>query len=180
MELEAISGVCVQVLRSFDDERGSLLRLFDDSYTESVYELFRTSYVLLSRNPSLGTLRGLHYQAPPYGERKFVSCLAGAIFLVALDLRPESDSFLESGSITLSAGDRMGVYIPDGIALGWLTLVKRTDVHYTIDGEFRSVSASGVRFDDPILRVSWPSEPKVISSRDLSWPPFERSEQGSS
>lgn len=172
MSLEAISGVRVHALRCFEDERGTLYRLFDDEYFAENDGGFRASYTLLSRNTSKGTLRGLHYQEAPYGEGKLLSCLTGAIFLAVLDLRPESDSFLTSGAMTCAAADRKAVYVPAGLALGWMTLNEHTDVHYTIDGEFKASASRGVRFNDPVLSFSWPSEPRVISEKDLSWPDF--------
>ena len=178
MSLEAVSGVSVHSMRCFEDERGSLYRLFDDGYFAAHDDAFRASYALLSRNPSKGTLRGLHYQEVPYGEGKFLSCLTGAIFLAVLDLRPESDSFLASAAMTFAAADRKAVYVPAGLALGWMTLDEHTDVHYTIDGEFNASASRGVRFNDPVLSFAWPSEPRVISEKDLSWPDFAVTAQG--
>ena len=178
MSLEAVSGVRVHSIRGFEDERGSLYRLFDDDYFAANDDSFRASYTLLSRNPSKGTLRGLHYQEAPFGEGKFLSCLTGAIFLAVFDLRPESDSFLASGAMTFAAADRKAVYVPAGLALGWMTLDEHTDVHYTIDGEFNASASRGVRFDDPVLSFAWPSEPRVISEKDLSWPDFAVPAQG--
>lgn len=178
MSLAAVSGVRVQSIRCFEDERGSLLRLFDHDYVAANDDAFRASYTLLSRNPRKGTLRGLHYQEAPYGEHKFVSCLSGAIFLALLDLRPESESYLTSGAMTFAATDRKAVYVPAGLALGWMTLDEHTDVHYTVDGVFNASASRGVRFDDPVLRFAWPSEPHVISEKDLSWPNFAGTAQG--
>ena len=178
MTLEAVSGVRVEAIRCFEDERGSLYRLFDDDYFAASDHAFRASYTLLSRNPARGTLRGLHYQETPYGEHKLVSCLAGAIFLAVLDLRPESESFLKSGAKTFTAAERKAVYVPAGLALGWMTLDEQTDVHYTIDGAFRASASRGVRFDDPVLSVAWPSEPSVISDKDLSWPDLSLPSEG--
>lgn len=178
MSLEAVSGVRVECIRCFEDERGSLYRLFDDDYFAANDEAFQASYTLLSRNPAKGTLRGLHYQKAPFGERKFLSCLTGAIFLAVLDLRPESDSFLTCGAMTFAAADRKAVYVPAGLALGWMTLDEHTDIHYTIDGEFNASASRGVRFDDPFLSVDWPSEPSVVSDKDLSWPDFAVAAQG--
>jgi dTDP-4-dehydrorhamnose 3,5-epimerase len=178
VSLEAVSGVHVEAIRCFEDERGSLYRLFDDDYFAASDHAFRASYTLLSRNPAKRTLRGLHYQEAPFGEHKVVSCLSGAIFLAVLDLRPESDSFLTSGAMTFAAADRKAVYVPAGLALGWMTLDDHTDVHYTIDGEFNASASRGVRFDDPVLSFAWPSEPRVMSQKDLSWPSFPVTAQG--
>lgn len=179
MSLEDISGVRVQDLRCFNDDRGSIRRLFDDSYFATEAEEFQVSYTLLSRNPGKGTLRGLHYQEPPYAERKFISCLAGAIFIVIFDLRPGSDSFLMSESMTLTATDQKGIYVPAGLALGWMTLESDTDLHYSIQGTFNASASRGLRFDDPILGLAWPDTPQLISDKDLQWPAFDATEQGS-
>lgn len=177
MKLETISGVHRQGLRCFRDERGSILRLFDATYFEAGPQVMSVSYTLLSCNAAEGTLRGLHYQEPPDSEHKFISCISGSIFLVVLDLRCESESYLMSASSVLTVGEQAGIYVPAGVALGWMTLENDTNVHYSIQGKFNHLASRGVRFDDPILNINWPSQPRVISERDLSWPPFHESDQ---
>ena len=179
MGLGAICGVCVSSLSCFNDERGSLLRLLDNSYIEDDLDPFQVSYTLLSRNPTKGTLRGMHYQEAPHAERKFISCLSGAIFLVIFDPRSESDSFLMSESTTLTAADQKGIHVPAGLALGWMTLESDTDIHYSIQGTFNASASRGLRFDDPILGLAWPDTPQLVSDKDLQWPAFDATEPGS-
>ena len=106
----------------------------------------------ISYNRARGTLRGLHYQAAPHEEAKLVRCTAGAIFDVALDLRPDSPTFREWFGIELSAENRRALYVPEGCAHGFLTLDDGCEVHYQISqsysargGEGRSLGRPGVR-----------------------------------
>jgi dTDP-4-dehydrorhamnose 3,5-epimerase len=121
-----------------------------------------------------GTLRGLHYQAAPHEEVKLVRCTRGAIWDVAVDLRPHSPTYLAWHGVELSADNRAALYIPEGCAHGQLTLSDDTEVFYQMSVPFEPSAARGVRWDDPAFGIAWPAPVLVINQRDRSYPDLER------
>jgi len=126
----------------------------------------------ISFNMRKGTLRGIHYQASPHPEAKLVRCTRGAIYDLAVDLRPTSPTFKQWFATLLSADNRHMLYIPEGCAHGFLTLTDNAEVFYQMSEFYHPESASGVRWDDPAFQIAWPEEIKVISERDRSYPNF--------
>jgi dTDP-4-dehydrorhamnose 3,5-epimerase len=119
-----------------------------------------------------GTLRGLHYQTAPHEEAKFVRCTRGAVYVVALDLRPHSRSFKRWVGAELSAENRRAMYVPPGCAQGYQTLADDTEVFYQMSQSHVPAAARGVRFDDPAFALGWPLEVTTISDKDRSWPDY--------
>jgi dTDP-4-dehydrorhamnose 3,5-epimerase len=126
----------------------------------------------ISFNDRLGTLRGMHYQEPPHGEVKLVRCTAGAIYDVLVDVRPDSPTFRRWVAVELSGANRQLLYIPIGVAHGFLTLADGTEVFYQMTGTYQADSARGLRWNDPVLGIHWPSEPVVMADRDRQYPDF--------
>jgi dTDP-4-dehydrorhamnose 3,5-epimerase len=124
----------------------------------------------VSFNRSRGTLRGMHYQAPPFAEAKIVRCTRGRLFDVAVDLRPGSNTFRRWIGAELTPENGRGLYIPEGFAHGFLTLADATEVAYYISVEYSPGHARGVRFDDPLLSIEWPAPIEVIAPRDREYP----------
>lgn len=129
----------------------------------------------VSWNPQAGTLRGLHYQAPPHAEEKVVRVTRGAIFDVVVDLRPGSASFGRWFGVELTADNRRQLYIPQGLAHGFQTTAPDTEVFYQMTAGYAAGAARGLRWDDPDLAIAWPlpaevGQPGCISARDLAWP----------
>jgi dTDP-4-dehydrorhamnose 3,5-epimerase len=120
-----------------------------------------------------GTLRGVHYQDEPYPEAKLVRCTQGAIYDVAVDLRPQSPTFKRWVAAVLSAENRHMLYIPEGCAHGHLTLTDNTEVFYQMSEFYYPESTRGVRFDDPAFQIVWPEKIEVISERDRTCPNFK-------
>lgn len=127
----------------------------------------------VSFNDRRGTLRGMHYQAEPYGECKLVRCTRGAIHDVVLDLRSDSPTFKQWTAVLLSADSRNMVYVPIGCAHGFLTLEADTEVFYQISEFYHQESARGVRWNDPAFQIEWPDKVEMISERDRAYPDFE-------
>ncbi len=127
----------------------------------------------ISFNLKKGTLRGMHFQAPPYAEAKVVRCTMGAIYDVVLDLRPSSPTFRNWIAVTLTAANRVMVYVPEGCAHGFLTLEDDSEVLYQMSEFYNAESARGVRWNDPAFQVSWPSAPTVMSERDRAYQDFQ-------
>jgi dTDP-4-dehydrorhamnose 3,5-epimerase len=127
-----------------------------------------------SQNARRDTLRGLHYQAEPHGESKLVRCVRGAIFDVAVDLRPDSHAYCRWHGVELSAENGHALYIPAGLAHGFQTLSEDCEVLYQMGHEYVAAAARGVRFDDPAFGIRWPAPqgPLTVSERDASYPDF--------
>jgi dTDP-4-dehydrorhamnose 3,5-epimerase len=167
-----IDGAWVIEAERLEDERGFFARTWDaDEFTERGLNP-RLAQCSISFNRARGTLRGLHYQVAPHEEAKLVRCTAGAIFDVVVDLRPASSSFKGWFGIELSAANRLAVYVPEGCAHGFLTLGDDCEVHYQISEIYAPEAARGVRWDDPALGITWPSEVVVMNERDRSYPDF--------
>ena len=124
----------------------------------------------VSFNHRRGTLRGLHYQAPPFAEVKLVCCSRGALFDVAVDLRPDSPNFRKWFGVELTPDNGRALYVPRGFAHGFLTLADATEVAYQISVPYRPEYARGVRYDDPFFGIDWPSPVEVIAERDRDYP----------
>lgn len=124
----------------------------------------------ISFNRKRGTLRGMHYQKPPYAETKLVRCTNGAIFDVIIDLRPESPTFLEWIGVELTANSHKMLYVPEEFAHGYQTLTENTEIFYQVSQYYSQGSEGGIRWDDPIFGIEWPEiENPTVSEKDKSW-----------
>ncbi len=128
----------------------------------------------ISFNPRKGTLRGMHFQMPPRAEVKLVRCTAGAIYDVIIDLRRGSPTFKQWFAQDLTCDNRLSLYIPEGFAHGYQTLVDDTEVFYQHSEFYSPDDARGVRFDDPAFNIAWPLPVDVISSRDRRYPLLDK------
>jgi dTDP-4-dehydrorhamnose 3,5-epimerase len=124
----------------------------------------------ISLNTCAATLRGLHFQIGTDAETKLVRATAGAAFDVVADVRPDSPTYLTWDAVMISATNHTAVYIPIGVAHGFLTLEDHTELHYQISVPYSAGASSGIRWDDPTLAITWPTHPLVISDRDASLP----------
>jgi dTDP-4-dehydrorhamnose 3,5-epimerase len=126
----------------------------------------------LSINARRGTLRGLHWQAAPHAEAKLVRCVRGRVYDLVVDVRPESHIYRQHLGIELAAADGRAVYLPPGVAHGFLTLEDDCEVHYAMSEFHAPEAARGARWDDPAFGIVLPGPVAVISERDRSWPDF--------
>ena len=118
------------------------------------------------------TLRGMHYQMAPYAEAKLVRCTMGAIYDVIVDLRPHSSTYKQWIGVELSADNYKMLYVPEGCAHGYQTLVDNTEIFYQASQFYVPEFARGVRYDDPAFGIKWSMEVQVISDTDKSWKPY--------
>jgi dTDP-4-dehydrorhamnose 3,5-epimerase len=153
-----------------EDERGFLARTWCADELASHGLENRLAQCSVSFNHRRGTLRGMHYQAPPFAEVKLVRCSRGALFDVAVDLRPDSPNFRKWLGVELTPDNGRALYVPRGFAHGFLTLADATEVSYQISAPYRPECARGVRYDDPFLDISWPGRIEVIAARDRDYP----------
>jgi len=160
------------------DERGFFARTWDRAELVSRGLTAEVDQVSIAWNELAGTLRGLHYQSAPHAEAKTVRCLAGSIFDVAVDLRPGSVTYLQWVGVELSAGDRRGLFIPEGCAHGYVTLTDHCEVEYHISAPYRADAARGYRWDDPTFAIDWPAPVRRISVRDAALPHFQPADRG--
>jgi dTDP-4-dehydrorhamnose 3,5-epimerase len=121
-----------------------------------------------------GTVRGMHFQVAPEPEAKLVRCTKGAIYDVALDLRPESPSYGKWHGVELSAKNGRMLYVPEYCAHGYQTLEDHTEIYYMTSGFYVPTSVRGVRFDDPAFSIEWPMAATMVSEQDRSWPLVKR------
>lgn len=132
----------------------------------------------ISFNLKKGTLRGMHYQAKPYQEVKLVRCTMGAVYDVIIDLRSDSPMFKQWIGVELTADSRKMLYIPEGMAHGFQTLVDNTEVFYQMSEFYNSESATGLRWDDPEFKIEWLiKQDLVISEKDKFYPLVDRNNQ---
>ena len=159
-------------LEPMRDERGFFSRVFCER--EFAAHGLHTKFVQhsISSSASRGTLRGMHFQAPPHDEVKIVQCVKGAIWDVIIDIRPQSPSFGRWTSVELTAENHCQLYIPAGFAHGFETLSDDVEVRYLISAFHEPSAARGFRHDDPSFAIPWPLPVAVISERDRGWPDF--------
>lgn len=168
-----LPGVVVVDPEPRPDERGLFARTFcADEFRQAGLQAdfpqCSTSY-----NAKAGTLRGLHYQAAPHEEIKLVRVTRGAVFDVAVDLRPQSRTFRQWFGVELSADNRRALYIPQGFAHGFQTLTDHAEVFYSITPPYAPGFARGVRWDDPAFGIRWPATAaRTLSDRDRGYPDF--------
>src|SRR5579871_4691790 len=140
-----IAGVYLAEAAATPDRRGIVARLFDLEELRALGVDTDFSHALVAFNEATATLRGLHYQAPPYGETKVVRCTAGALFDVVVDLRPDSSTWRGWMAVELSAENRRSLVVPPGCAHGYLTLAPCSEVSYLISSPYVEDAQRGVR-----------------------------------
>lgn len=153
----------------FTDERGEFSRIY------SVEELARhgISFAINQVNRSLtkksGTVRGMHFQSHPHGEAKIIQCIRGAVYDVAVDMRPESPTYLQWHGVELTENNSTLYYIPVGFAHGFQTLEDRSELLYFMSTPYVAAAANGVRWDDPKIQVHWPLPVSYCAEKDAQW-----------
>lgn len=167
-----LPGAFTVDLAPIEDERGFFARSFsEEAFTAHGLEA-RFVQCNISHNRRRGTLRGLHFAAPPHDEVKLVRCTRGALWDVIVDLRPGSPTRGRWFAATLDAENRRALYVPRGFAHGFQTLVDDTEVFYQMSASYVAAAARGVRHDDPQLGIPWPLPERILSERDRGLPLF--------
>jgi dTDP-4-dehydrorhamnose 3,5-epimerase len=124
----------------------------------------------LAFNIRTGTLRGMHFQKAPHAQAKLIRATRGSLLDVIIDLRESSPAYRQWDAVELSADNHRMLYMPEGIAHGYLTLEDNTEAYYHASSPWVPAAESGVRWDDPAFAIEWPIQPVVISARDSTWP----------
>lgn len=174
-----IEGVCETISEPFRDRRGEFSRWFCQRDFEKVSGTRRITQINHSLTRRAGAIRGLHFQHSPHGEAKWIRCLKGCVFDVAVDLRRGSPTFLHWHGTELDRQRRNALFIPEGCAHGFQVLEQDSELLYLHTGFYEPSSEGGVRFDDPKLAITWPMpSPSDISKRDSRHPLLEPSFEG--
>lgn len=168
-----LAGLKTFEIEPITDSRGFFARTFCAAEAAAAGLESAVAQCSVSVNPRAGTLRGLHWQAPPYGEDKLVRCTAGAAFDVAVDIRRGSPTYGQWFGIYLTPFNRRALFIPAGFAHGFLTLDDDTEMLYQISTSHVPQTGRGLRWNDPLINVAWPAEPVVLSDRDAGLPPLD-------
>ena len=128
----------------------------------------------VSENPQKHTLRGFHFQYPPHGENKVISCIKGSIYDIVVDLREESETYLKWQHFELSEENRLSIYVPIGCANAYITLSDNTWILYYHSEFYSPGNEGGIRYNDPLFKFYWPADPRVISNKDLNIPDWSQ------
>jgi dTDP-4-dehydrorhamnose 3,5-epimerase len=156
----------------FGDERG----FFSETWSEAGFKVAGIDLHFVQDNHSLsrpaGVLRGLHFQSPPFAQDKLVRVSRGAVFDVAVDIRPGSPTYRQWAGVRLSAADGNQLLIPKGFAHGFLALEPDSEVQYKVTAPYSREHDQAIRFDDPAIGVEWPMarEALVMSNKDRAAP----------
>jgi dTDP-4-dehydrorhamnose 3,5-epimerase len=166
----AVSGAFVVRSHPFRDHRGQFTRLFDQNLLQSIHANRPIVQVNHSVTRLVGALRGIHFQRAPHLEAKWVRCLKGRVFDVAVDLRSGSSTFLRHAAVELSSEAGNMFFIPEGCAHGFQVIEPDSELLYLHTASYSPESEGAVRWDDPILAIEWPLSPTDISKRDRTHP----------
>lgn len=173
LEPTGIDGIVLVHWIFSNDARGGFARTFCEAEFRDAGLPFRAVQANVSRNSARHTLRGMHFQIPPHGEPKIVSCTRGRVWDVAVDMREDSPTYRRWLGFELAPERDLAVHLPAGIAHGFITLEPDSELHYLMGAAFVPGAASGIRWDDPAIGIEWPAEPAVISDRDRLYPLLE-------
>lgn len=165
-----ILGVMVIETTPFTDPRGAFSRLYCECELAPIIGNRRIVQINHSRTASVGAIRGMHFQRPPHAEMKFVRCLKGSVWDVAVDLRTNSPTYLKWHAEELTPENTRMLAIPEGCAHGFQVLKPDSELLYLHSALYTVEAEKGVRHDDPILAINWPLSVTDISPRDTIHP----------
>ncbi|MFL6436487.1 MAG: dTDP-4-dehydrorhamnose 3,5-epimerase [Terriglobales bacterium] len=171
-----LKGAYIVDLNRREDDRGFFARTFCQQEFEAIGIKPMIAQSNVAFNRLKGTVRGMHFQYPPASDSKLVRCTRGAIVDVIVDLRPESETYLECIDVELTERNYRALYVPERFAHGYQVLCNDTVVAYDAGQVYTPNAESGVRFTDPRLAIEWALTPTLVSEKDRNWPLLERIE----
>ncbi len=165
-----ISGLFTIRLEKVEDERGLFTRTFCKN--EFLQIGFDKEFVQFnhSLNKKKGTIRGIHFQKPPYSECKLIRCIKGSVFDIAVDLRKDSPTFLKHFAVELNEDNMLSILIPEGFGHGYQVLSDNSALIYHHTNFYEPNSEGGIKYDDPLLMIEWPLPVTEISDKDKKNP----------
>lgn len=161
-----LAGVLRVERKPINDDRGFFSRLYCMQEFAAIGLERPLAQINHSCSRLKGTVRGLHFQYPPYAETKVITCLVGRIFDVAVDLRAGSPTFLQWFGFELSADNQESIVIPSGCAHGFQTLAEATEIIYLVTSAYNPDAEDGVNPFDPAVGIVWPETVTEVSPRD--------------
>ena len=167
---KTIKGVYIIEPELKIDERGYFFRVFCHKELAENGINFRIVQINRSLNTKKGALRGMHFQNPPKAEDKIVQCIKGAIYDVAIDLRPGSETFGQWVSEELTEENKKMFLIPKGFAHGYQALKDESEVLYFSSEFYSPEHEGGVGWNDPFFNIKWPIKEVILSEKDKIWP----------
>ena len=162
----SLKGAYLIKLDKIEDERGFFARSWDKKIFEDKGLNINFCQLNISFNKKRGTIRGMHYQKAPHMEAKTIRCTKGKVYEVLVDIRNDSESFYKWTSVELSEDEYEILYVPEGFALGFQTLMDNTELFYQMSEYFHPESSGGIKWDDPKIGIKWPIECTIISKKD--------------
>lgn len=168
-----IAGTFVVEPELIEDDRGGFARSFCQREFEALGLDGAVAQCNISFNRRRGTLRGLHFQIDSHAEAKLVRCTRGAAWDVLVDLRPGSVTRLRWFAVELTAENRKALFVPRGFAHGFQTLTDDTEIFYQMSEFYCPEAARGLRWNDPLLAITWPNMFPILSPRDATYPLLE-------
>jgi dTDP-4-dehydrorhamnose 3,5-epimerase len=167
-----LEGAFIIDIEPREDDRGFFARAFcqHEFSAHGLNPVIAQANIAFNRKR--GTMRGMHFQFPPFPETKVVRCTRGAILDIIVDLRPESPTYLDHIAVELTADNHRSLYVPERFAHGYQVLEDRTETSYQV-GEFYAPGVeSGLHYADPRLGLAWPLPVTEISPKDAVWKPL--------
>lgn len=161
-----------------EDERGWFVRTFCKNEFAEINHTKEWVQINHSFTYEAGTIRGMHFQQPPFSEIKLIRCITGKIFDVIIDLRKNSATFLKWFGVELSAENKKMIYIPEGFAHGFQTLAGDCQLIYNHSEYYKPGVEGGIKYDDAAIDIAWPLPPKNVSARDSNHPMIDKNFEG--
>jgi len=165
-----LKGSYVIELEPFTDERGWFARTFCKDEFSKIGHHKEWLQLNHSFTRQQGTIRGMHYQLPPFSEIKLIRCIAGAVYDVIIDLRNGSSTFLNYFGAELSSANKKMIYVPEGFAHGFQALTDDCELIYHHTAMYMQGVEAGIKYNEPLLNINWPLAVTMISARDSTHP----------
>lgn len=165
-----LAGAFILETQPHEDDRGMFSRLFCHNELQSLLNGKHVLQINHSLTRQKGALRGMHFQRPPQAEIKIVTCLAGSVFDVIIDIRQDSPTFLQWHGEKLSPDNKKLMYIPKGFAHGFQALEKNSELLYLHTAFYSPDHEGAVHYNDPLVNITWPLKITNISEKDETHP----------
>ncbi len=163
---QPLAGVYLVELNLLKDDRGGFARTYCKREFEQIGHKKEFVQLNQSWNTKKGTVRGMHYQVPPFSEIKLIRCVKGAVLDVVVDIRKGSPTFLQHLAVELSEDNKTMIYLPEGFAHGFQTLTDQAELIYHHTEYFTPQADAGLNHSDPLLKIKWPLPVSAISEKD--------------
>ncbi len=173
-----LKGSYVIELNAFTDERGWFARTYCKNEFSTIGHYDEWVQMNHSFTKNKGTIRGMHFQLPPFSEIKLVRCIAGAVYDVIIDLRKDSATFLQWFGAELSAQNKKMIYIPQGFAHGFQALSDDCELIYHHSQFYTTGAEGGIKYNDLKMNINWPLAVTNISERDNQHPLLDENFKG--